>query len=756
MAASHYKPGPDAGADIATTLDGAILETPSSVRLLQLHKNSGNEGVRANLAVFDISETCPPFTTVSYTWGEGHSEEPIRVNGHDRRVLASLVPLLRMLCSDENKDYDLAAHWFWIDSVCINQADLVERAAQVKLMTSIYRKAQSTLVWLAEGSPDTEGAIDFLHILREKRHELRQAVKKHIKRVPADLEGHPGWGSLERLLQRPWWRRVWTLQEFILPERLRFYCGARSISRVGFRQGMATLELYGGPLDKYLPEQVVVTARNRQRIIAWYQDEHQRDRIPLVSLMAACGDHYASDDQDRVWALHGLARQEDRDMIGPPTYQYPVESLYARLVQDFVDTYGSLDIICYAQVFTRRRHDAQDDEKAPNSGGGGWPSWVPDWRVEIAHPSVVPLMVSQSSCAPLANLRPPKAHPSLLPAAKRKGKKKSGNSGANVEVSYRAGGDDNKIARRRRVWFSKGLTHLTCQGVKLDVVDGLGTSQGDYQVAAETTSPINTGGTTNTAIAAEGGHGDDEARARIRERTLHSVAQSLVLDRKDQFLETVAPARQFVGEFQLLGAACTACAAAAAAAAESEDDMQGGAAGSWVSSASKAGIPTWFAGWWKDNNRRELRIRGFTLEELCCSAAAAGNGDRPGSMGIINPGQRGGEGDGITIRTTSKSFYARFRGTMKAAPRRLLVTAQGRVGVAPRRARKGDMICVLLGCSVPVVLRPYQCCDDGDNNDNLAGDSGTYYEFIGECYVDGFMTGEALGLGTPVEEFVLR
>lgn len=680
------------------------LETPSSIRLLRLHKNSESpHKLRADLGVFDIShQQCPPFTTVSYTWGHGTSNEPISLNGHDRRVLKSLMPLLRMLCSDDNQDYELAEHWFWIDSICINQADLFERAAQVKLMTSIYQKAQDTLVWLAEGSQDTDRAIDFLRILRDKRHDLRQPrTKRRVRCVPEDLVDHPGWGSLERLLQRPWWRRVWTLQEFIIPENLRFYCGPKSISRLSFRQGMSALELCG-PLDEYIQEHVCTTAWNRRRIMEWYHNEHQRHKIPLVSLMASCGDHYASDDQDRVWAVHGLARQEDRDMIGPPTYQHQVKTLYAWLVKSFVDKYGSLDIICYAQIFTNCNHDDKDS---------GWPSWVPDWRVEVPHPSVVPLMVSQSSCPQLANLRPPKAHghPSLLRT-----------QAAQANVSYRASGDPDKTLRR--VTFCESPTHLTCQGIKLDVIDGLGTSQGDYQISAATTSPVNT---TTVIPAGEGGGRDDEAME-IRKSALYSLARSMVLDRRDQFLERGAPARQYLRELKLLGTAC-----AAASAVRGRSGTGSSRPPDWASSVSRA-VPKWFRGWWRDNNRAELRIRGFTLEELC-------QADEPGFNPM--PG---------TIQKTSKSFYARFRGTMKAAPRRLMVTQEGRVGMAPRQAGKGDVICVLLGCSVPVVLRPYRGAEDKD--EDLAG----LYEFIGECYVDGFMNGEALVLGKPVEDFTLR
>lgn len=46
----------------------------------------------------------------------------------------------------------------------------------------------------------------------------------------------------------------------------------------------------------------------------------------------------------------------------------------------------------------------------------------------------------------------------------------------------------------------------------------------------------------------------------------------------------------------------------------------------------------------------------------------------------------------------------------------------------PNRVRTGDLICVLLGCLVPMTLRPV---DD-------------HFEVIGDAYLDGVMFGEAI------------
>jgi hypothetical protein len=75
------------------------------------------------------------------------------------------------------------------------------------------------------------------------------------------------------------------------------------------------------------------------------------------------------------------------------------------------------------------------------------------------------------------------------------------------------------------------------------------------------------------------------------------------------------------------------------------------------------------------------------------------------------------------------------------------------IGLAPMAANANDVICILDGCSVPVVLRP--CSRDMGTGTNEAE---VFYQLVGECYVHGMMDGEAKekGSGYVEEEFELR
>lgn len=77
--------------------------------------------------------------------------------------------------------------------------------------------------------------------------------------------------------------------------------------------------------------------------------------------------------------------------------------------------------------------------------------------------------------------------------------------------------------------------------------------------------------------------------------------------------------------------------------------------------------------------------------------------------------------------------------------RRLAVSDDSRLLLAPEEAREGDYICVIYGCRIPILLRDY--------------DKRTY-QVVRDCYIEGYMDGEAIRARNRRElrsiEFTLR
>jgi hypothetical protein len=129
----------------------------------------------------------------------------------------------------------------WNDAVCIYQDDITERGWQVLLMSQIYSKAATVLIWLGKADEYTELAWTSIKILGTALQSfLTEEVKALIKSVPITdsaawgclgiTEFKPAqWRALGILLTRCWFTRVWTLQEAALSQYSLVWCGGYSM-----------------------------------------------------------------------------------------------------------------------------------------------------------------------------------------------------------------------------------------------------------------------------------------------------------------------------------------------------------------------------------------------------------------------------------------------------------------------------------------------------------------------------------------------
>jgi Heterokaryon incompatibility protein (HET) len=62
----------------------------------------------------------------------------------------------------------------WVDAVCINQSDDVEKSLQLRLMAEIYAKASRVIVWLGEAYSASNEALE----------AIRQAASIQPLKIP--------------------------------------------------------------------------------------------------------------------------------------------------------------------------------------------------------------------------------------------------------------------------------------------------------------------------------------------------------------------------------------------------------------------------------------------------------------------------------------------------------------------------------------------------------------------------------------------
>lgn len=211
------------------------LEGNDAIRLLVLDRSQTSNAIKVTLVPSRLSNS-PAYGAVSYEWDQKVSNTSlgpkIILNGYSTTVQPSLYQFLARL---KRYDYHLP---LWVDALCINQADDVEKSHQVAMMGDIYHSADSVLVWLGN---DSEGAENIMRLI-DGQSPLRlmhmddapfgtRHMKRNRTRPSFASPVHPFVDELLidraviRLLKRTYWTRAWIIQELVLARRILVFCG---------------------------------------------------------------------------------------------------------------------------------------------------------------------------------------------------------------------------------------------------------------------------------------------------------------------------------------------------------------------------------------------------------------------------------------------------------------------------------------------------------------------------------------------------
>lgn len=106
----------------------------------------------------------------------------------------------------------------WADQVCVDQRSVEERSHQVQKMDMIYGTAKSVVVHLGVPTEETGTDMEHLQSFLQRHAQGEAAPWSHIA-IP-DLER-----SVSNIIDRPWFERMWTLQEAVLARHIVLQCG---------------------------------------------------------------------------------------------------------------------------------------------------------------------------------------------------------------------------------------------------------------------------------------------------------------------------------------------------------------------------------------------------------------------------------------------------------------------------------------------------------------------------------------------------
>lgn len=612
--------------------------------------------------------------TLSYAWGEDIRNHWIVVDGQYVAVTENLEAALRSLRMALNEDPQ-SKTYLWVDALCINQEDVSERGREIKRMRQIYGDALGGVVHIGVASEDSDLAIQSIRSIAHNMKEGFDCQKWLVDLSTEVSDGKPSPSTpslvaIINLICRPYWSRMWIIQELAMGQDQSVVCGDSWVELADLRQVLKMLVLNLEPLMMIVTVDLIEAnqaAYQAAVALLWYigkvreivllqTDEapvsYSSIRLPILTLAQYAT---ATDARDKIYGMMALlpSRIVTRIDHNDRNYELSTAQVFMEFSKSIIEVTGDLDVIFASSLKQKSLSELElptwaadwtlrHDRTTGNDASSDW-----DFSVEDGYQATIDFTL-----------------PSVLDP--------------NMNISRADGKREGKID------FPNDDRLLFCEGFCIGNIDGIG---------AESSSDFNSLTSTPDYVV-------QPTSSASPYKSLTEIKQALVR------LLLLDPSGKRTKESIILDLPWFGEGADADAQAVSSE-----LSGTWeVFDKMRE------KGW----NTIKLSGGFFNFEQFRRRLGMFRIGGRPFKDYFPQEvADCPGELDFSTLRSISSNVMSR----------RLVTTHTGHIGLAPATVVPGDAIYILLGSTMPVILRPDQ---DGR------------FEVVGECYVDGFMNGEAI------------
>lgn len=365
------------------------------IRLLKVQKSGPFRTPTYDLVIFPL-DSAPPYDAMSYRW-----EAPCEIPCDDCYLRLRNG---RLLVGHKVHEYShhlasfWSTRWLWIDAVCINQSDDVEKFSQIGMMGDIYRSGKRTLVWLDSDPSISWLDLTLMHLLnrhlvdrgtmilnmsfgtRESRGQFANAILMRM------------WKVRTRLLRQSYWSRGWIVQEVVLAKAVVVIYGGQLFEWLSLINSVATVfsdthsqfaerhmeqisiaalevekgKSEKGPLSRYVLSRETKSQISALGIIHFAIKSHEQ--LDLATLLSITMERECLVAQDKVFCLLGMVRDHEQ-YLGKSTDT--VQTTFHNTAKAILSSRPDFILQC---------------------GGIGYPksvtglaTWVPDWSVVSTH-----------------------------------------------------------------------------------------------------------------------------------------------------------------------------------------------------------------------------------------------------------------------------------------------------------------------------------------------------------------------------------
>ncbi|KAF2809774.1 uncharacterized protein BDZ99DRAFT_388860, partial [Mytilinidion resinicola] len=308
--------------------------------------------VHAELEEYNHDD-CPEYETVSYTWG-GEEDDTTRCKP------VFIGPYWDILLQTKNCWDNLmlmrpssGQRVIWIDAISINQKNHTEREDQVAKMGRIYEDSMRVFVFLGN---------DIVHSIGNGSYPTRRKLHT-LPREAVDGDGsgsdQTGLFTLNFLLKRRYFNRIWVVQELIL--------SPQAIIRIGSSE------------YRIDPQTSRDIAKQDPRwnwdstAAPWLQHAGQRSLMSegtssLLEMMRLTWKCQCTDPRDKVFGILGL---DDSAIPVRPDYSISLEHVFIGIFAHCLINLKDTRVLSWASGI---------------QGGNNYLSWVPAWKSSAAFP----------------------------------------------------------------------------------------------------------------------------------------------------------------------------------------------------------------------------------------------------------------------------------------------------------------------------------------------------------------------------------
>ncbi|OCL09466.1 hypothetical protein AOQ84DRAFT_338882 [Glonium stellatum] len=343
------------------------------IRLLRIRPGKPDEPLDCELIIKSLTEVQGRYEALSYCWGRDDPSEMVRIRKlfqqqpthgatssalysygppRDFPVRTNLYDALHHLRSEHR------ATVLWVDAICIDQNETAEakreKEQQLSMMKEIYNSAKNVCIWLGNANDKSRDAFRFVQEVMNFRTFDAYVEAK-------DDATKERWCNLIETLRASWFSRRWIIQEVASARRASVHCGEDVVHWDDLADAISLLNEKADILkrqfdDKVFAEIPILSATHLVKAIVNVcrksQDGEIVERLlDLETLVSTFQQFQATFPEDIIHSVRSLAKdapRQDEDEVFRTTVEQKksTRDLFIAYVNRCIKMSRSLDIIC--------------------------------------------------------------------------------------------------------------------------------------------------------------------------------------------------------------------------------------------------------------------------------------------------------------------------------------------------------------------------------------------------------------------------